>query len=118
MDAQRNVTDKGGTMRLGAQPTTLTPTSKAFNCYGNTNISERHRHRFEFNNTYREQFQNAGLLISGTSPDGQLVEVIELPNHLWFVGVQYHPEFKSQPTKPHPLFDGFIAAAVQQHGKN
>jgi CTP synthase len=118
MDAQRNVTDKGGTMRLGAQPTTLTPSGKAFNCYGNKNISERHRHRFEFNNTYREQIQNAGLLISGTSPDGKLVEVIELPNHLWFVGVQYHPEFKSQPTKPHPLFDGFIAAAVQQHGKN
>ncbi|MDR2756470.1 MAG: CTP synthase [Planctomycetaceae bacterium] len=117
MDAQRNVTDKGGTMRLGAQPTVLISTSLVFRCYGGTNISERHRHRFEFNNNYREQLQNHGLLIAGTSPDGKLVEVIELPNHPWFVGVQYHPEFKSQPTKPHPLFDGFIAAAVQQHEK-
>lgn len=117
MDAQRNVTDKGGTMRLGAQPAILTPSGKAFSCYRNTTISERHRHRFEFNNIYRERFQNAGLLISGTSPDSKLVEVIELPDHLWFVGVQYHPEFKSQPTNPHPLFDGFIAAAVQRHGK-
>ncbi|MDR2438029.1 MAG: CTP synthase [Planctomycetaceae bacterium] len=117
MDAQRNVTDKGGTMRLGSQPTVLISTSQVFKCYGNTHISERHRHRFEFNNNYREQLHNHGLLIAGTSPDGKLVEVIELPNHPWFVGVQYHPEFKSQPTKPHPLFDGFIAAAVQQHGK-
>jgi CTP synthase len=115
MDEQRNVTEKGGTMRLGSQPTILTPTSQAFRCYGCENISERHRHRFEFNNAYREQL--AGLLIAGTSPDGKLVEVIELPDHPWFVGVQYHPEFKSQPTKPHPLFDGFVAAAVRQHGK-
>ncbi|MDR3198405.1 MAG: CTP synthase [Planctomycetaceae bacterium] len=115
MDAQRNITDKGGTMRLGAQPTVLTSASRTFGCYGNKNISERHRHRFEFNNDYRELLQNNGLLIAGTSPDGKLVEVVELPNHPWFVGVQYHPEFKSQPTKPHPLFDGFIAAAVQHH---
>jgi CTP synthase len=112
LNEQKTITDKGGTMRLGAQPTILTTGSKAATCYGTPDISERHRHRYEFNNAYREQFIAKGLRIAGTSPDGSLVEVIELPDHPWFVGVQYHPEFKSQPTKSHPLFAGFIGAAL------
>ncbi|MDR2172121.1 MAG: CTP synthase [Planctomycetaceae bacterium] len=112
LDEQRNIADKGGTMRLGAQVTILKEASKAFKSYGRNEISERHRHRYEFNNNYRVKFNEAGLMIAGTSPDGGLVEVVELKNHAWFVGVQYHPEFKSKPTKPHPLFDNFIAAAI------
>ncbi|MDR1291158.1 MAG: CTP synthase [Planctomycetaceae bacterium] len=117
LDEQRNITDKGGTMRLGAQATILDESSKSFNSYMSKNISERHRHRYEFNNDYRKKFGEAGLLIAGTSPDGGLVEVVELPDHPWFVGVQYHPEFKSKPTKPHPLFANFVAAAIN-HAKN
>ena len=113
LDEQRNITDKGGTMRLGAQPMVLTAGSKVFTCYGTPNILERHRHRFEFNNEYRERLQNAGLVIAGTSPDGKLVEAVENPDHPWFVAVQYHPEFKSQPTCPHPLFSGFVESAVR-----
>ncbi len=113
LDEQRTVTDKGGTMRLGAQPAALVAGSKAAECYGSLKISERHRHRYEFNNSYREQFEAAGMRIVGTSPDGSLVEIIELPEHPWFVAVQFHPEFKSQPTRPHPLFSGFVGAAVQ-----
>jgi CTP synthase len=116
LDEQRNVTDKGGTMRLGSQATILNESGKAFQSYENKNITERHRHRYEFNNYYRDKLKDAGLMISGTSPDGGLVEVVELPDHPWFVGVQYHPEFKSKPTKPHPLFDNFIAAAIE-HAK-
>ncbi|MGO8691024.1 MAG: CTP synthase [Thermoguttaceae bacterium] len=112
LDEQRSVTDKGGTMRLGAQPAKLRSGSKAAKCYGTEAISERHRHRYEFNNAYRQQFEAGGMVVVGTSPDGALVEVIEIPEHPWFVGVQYHPEFKSQPTRPHPLFAGFIGAAV------
>ena len=112
LDEQRNVTDIGGTMRLGTQPTVLVAESKAFSCYGCSDISERHRHRFEFNNEYREQLHSAGLVITGTSPDGKLVEAVEIPAHPWFVAVQFHPEFKSQPTRPHPLFCGFVAAAI------
>ncbi len=112
LDEQRSVTDKGGTMRLGAQPAKLRAGSKAAKCYGTEAISERHRHRYEFNNAYRQQFEAGGMVVVGTSPDGALVEVIEIPEHPWFVGVQYHPEFKSQPTRPHPLFAGFIGAAV------
>ncbi len=113
LDEQKTITDKGGTMRLGAQPTRLSPGSKAAACYGTLDISERHRHRYEFNNAYRQQFADAGMKFAGTSPDGELVEVIELDDHPWFVGVQYHPEFKSQPTRSHPLFAGFIGAAVE-----
>ena len=113
LDEQRTVTDKGGTMRLGAQPAALVAGSKAAECYGSLKISERHRHRYEFNNGYREQFEAAGMRIVGTSPDGSLVEIIEIPEHPWFVAVQFHPEFKSQPTRPHPLFSGFVGAAVQ-----
>jgi CTP synthase len=113
LDEQKSITDKGGTMRLGAQPAKLAPGSKAARCYGAEQISERHRHRYEFNNAYRQRFEAQGLCIAGTSPDGSLVEIIEVPNHPWFVAVQYHPEFKSQPTRPHPLFAGFIGAAVE-----
>jgi len=112
LDEQKTITDKGGTMRLGAQPTRLEPDSEAAKCYGTTEISERHRHRYEFNNRYRQQFVANGLRFSGTSPDGSLVEVIELAEHPWFVAVQYHPEFKSRPTSPQPLFAGFVGAAV------
>jgi CTP synthase len=113
LDAQKNVTDMGGTMRLGAQPARLATESKSAACYGSLEISERHRHRYEFNNDYRRRFADAGMLFAGLSPDGALVEAIELPDHPWFVGVQYHPEFKSQPTKAHPLFAGFVAAALK-----
>jgi len=113
LDEQRTKTDKGGTMRLGAYPAVLQPDSLAAQAYGTLEISERHRHRYEFNNEYRHSLTQAGLAITGTSPDGKLVEVIELPNHPWFVAVQFHPEFKSQPTKAHPLFKAFIAAALR-----
>jgi CTP synthase len=115
LDEQKEITQKGGTMRLGAQPTQLEAGTVAAQCYGKNNISERHRHRYEFNNVYRQQFAAHGMRFSGTSPDGALVEVIELPGHPWFVAVQYHPEFKSKPTAPQPLFDGFVAAAVQRN---
>jgi CTP synthase len=112
---QKTITDKGGTMRLGAHPAKLTPKSCAAQCYQAAEISERHRHRYEFNNIYRAQFTASGMEFSGTSPDGSLVEIVEIPSHPWFVGVQFHPEFKSQPFRPHPLFDGFVAAAVRHH---
>jgi CTP synthase len=114
LDEQKNVTDKGGTMRLGAHKSVLVPGSKAAECYGTDVISERHRHRYEFNNAYRQQFIAHGMRIVGTSPDGSLVEVVEIAEHPWFLAVQYHPEFKSQPTRPHPLFAGFVAAAVRR----
>jgi CTP synthase len=112
LDEQKTITDIGGTMRLGAQPTRLEPDSIAAQCYGTTEISERHRHRYEFNNRYRQQFAANGLRFSGLSPDGSLVEVVELADHPWFVAVQYHPEFKSKPTAAQPLFAGFVGAAV------
>jgi len=115
LDEQKTITDKGGTMRLGAQPATLAAESRAAGCYGRLEISERHRHRYEFNNAYRQQFSAHGMEVVGTSPDGMLVEIIEIPEHLWFVAVQFHPEFKSQPTRPHPLFGGFVAAAMKRH---
>ncbi len=106
--------DLGGTMRLGAYEAALKPGSKVAEIYGSTTISERHRHRYEVNMGYREKLEAAGLLFSGTSPDGLLPEVVELPSHPWYVGVQYHPELKSKPFDPHPLFSSFIAAAVEQ----
>jgi len=114
LDEQKKVTNLGGTMRLGAHPARLTPGSRAAQCYGTTEISERHRHRYEFNNAYRSPFAKAGMVVTGTSPDGSLVEIVEIPEHPWFVAVQFHPEFKSQPTRPHPLFAGFVGAAVQR----
>ncbi len=115
LDEQRNVIDKGGTMRLGAHPARLAPGSRAHACYRVDVISERHRHRYEFNNVYRQQFVAHGMEFSGVSPDGSLVEILELPSHPWFVAVQFHPEFKSKPTAAHPLFAGFVGAAVQRH---
>jgi len=115
LDEQRAITDKGGTMRLGAQPAHLAERSKSLAAYGRPIISERHRHRYEFNNLYRQQFEANGLLFAGTSPDHELVEIIELENHPWFVAVQFHPEFKSKPIQAHPLFAQFIAAAVTKH---
>ena len=117
LDEQRQVTNLGGTMRLGSQPATLLDNSAAHLAYGQNSIHERHRHRYEFNNVYRQQYEANGFCFSGTSPDGQLVEIIELPNHPWFVAVQFHPEFKSKPTKAHPLFAGFVEAAIARHGR-
>ena len=113
MESQQHVTDMGGTMRLGAYPARLRPGSLAAECYGVPEISERHRHRYEFANQYRETFEKNGMRFSGLSPDGSLVEIIELPDHPWFVGVQFHPELKSRPTRAHPLFAGFVGAAVR-----
>jgi CTP synthase len=115
MDEQRGVLEKGGTMRLGAQPAVLAEGTKSAGAYGRTRISERHRHRYEFNPRYRAQLEQAGLVIAGTSPDGTLVEIVELADHPWFVAVQFHPEFKSKPTAAHPLFSGLVAAAVERH---
>ena len=114
LDEQKAITNLGGTMRLGSRPAKLLPGSRVAACYGTESITERHRHRYEFNNNYRQQFAAHGMQVSGTSPDGVLVEVVEIPDHPFFVGVQYHPEFKSQPIKAHPLFAGFIGAAVQR----
>jgi CTP synthase len=105
--------EKGGTMRLGAYPCVLKETSLAGRDYGQTQIMERHRHRYEFNNAYREKLSAAGLAITGTSPNGELVEIVELPDHPWFLGCQFHPEFKSGPMDPHPLFRGYIRAALE-----
>ena len=113
MDEQRSVVDMGGTMRLGNQPTVLTAGTKIADAYQTTEIVERHRHRYEFNHNYRKMYEEGGMVIAGTSPDGKLVEAIELENHPWFVAVQYHPEFKSRPVAPHPLFAAFVAAAVK-----
>lgn len=115
LNEQREITQMGGTMRLGSQPTTLAAGSKSLLAYGGDTIAERHRHRYEFNNVYRDQFRDGGMLFAGTSPDGELVEICELTNHPWFVAVQFHPEFKSKPTKSHPLFAGFIEAAIARH---
>jgi CTP synthase len=113
MESQQHVTDMGGTMRLGAYPCRLRPGSLAAEMYGVPEVSERHRHRYEFANAYRDQFVAHGIVLSGLSPDGSLVEIIELPDHPWFLGCQFHPELKSRPTRPHPLFAGFIGAALK-----
>ena len=113
MDEQHEIVNKGGTMRLGAYPAALKPGSRAAEIYGATEISERHRHRYEVNNAYRDTLEAKGLVISGTSPDGSLVEMIELPDHPWFVAGQFHPELKSRPMGPAPLFASFIEAAAR-----
>ena len=115
---QRGITNLGGTMRLGAYPCRLLGSSKADQAYGTSEISERHRHRYEFNNEYRETLSRHGLLLSGFSPDGALVETVELPSHPWFVGGQFHPEFKSRPRRPHPLFREFIRASLARQAGN
>ena len=112
LEEQRKVQRKGASMRLGVWPTHLTPGTLAAQVYGRVETSERHRHRYEFNNNYREQMTAAGLVIAGTSPDGTLVEVIELKDHPWFIATQYHPEFLSKPNAPHPLFRGFLGACL------
>jgi CTP synthase len=114
MADQRNVTDKGATMRLGAYPCVLSPGTKAAAAYGTSEISERHRHRYEVNNDYRAALSAKGMVFSGLSPDHRLVEMIELPDHPYFVGCQFHPEFKSRPQEPHPLFQAFIGAALHE----
>ena len=114
LDSQLKVTDKGGTMRLGAYPCRLEPGSRVMEIYGETEISERHRHRYELNNEYRDRLSEAGLRLSGTSPDGGLVEIIELSDHPFFIATQFHPELKSRPTRPHPLFAAFVGAAIQR----
>jgi CTP synthase len=117
MNEQHDVVDKGGTMRLGAQACHLKPGTKAQAAYGQDVIRERHRHRYEVNNAYRSALEENGLVVSGTSPDGGLVEIIELPGHPWFVACQFHPEFLSKPNAPHPLFSGFVKAAVKYREK-
>ncbi|TLM98072.1 MAG: CTP synthase, partial [Actinobacteria bacterium] len=112
MRDQQGVADMGGTMRLGAYPCKVTPDTKGWAAYGEEVIYERHRHRYEVNNAYRQQLADAGLVISGVSPDGKLVEMVELPDHPWFLGNQGHPEFKSRPTRPAPLFRDFVGATV------
>jgi CTP synthase len=111
---QQDVVDLGGTMRLGLYPCRLLTDSLAYRLYEDTVVYERHRHRYEFNNAYRSPFLESGYLISGTSPDGRLVEIIERPDHPFFIATQFHPEFKSRPSKPHPLFNGFIQAVIDQ----
>lgn len=114
MEEQKQVNERGGTMRLGKWPCVLKANSLAAKAYETHEINERHRHRYEFNNDYRDRFAQAGMVASGLSPDGQLVEIIELPGHPWFLAVQFHPEFLSKPTKAHPLFRDFVAASLRQ----
>jgi CTP synthase len=114
LEDQKTVTQKGATMRLGAQVCRLAEDSLAAKCYEAAEVSERHRHRYEFNPDYRDAMINAGMSLSGLSPDSRLVEIIELPDHPWFLAVQFHPEFKSKPHEPHPLFLGFIEAALNR----
>ncbi len=114
MDSQRGIENKGGTMRLGAYPCVMKAGTKSAEAYGTLEISERHRHRWEYNNIYREQLEVLGLKIVGTSPDDRLVEMVELKGHPWFVGVQFHPEFKSRPNRPHPLFREFVRASLER----
>jgi CTP synthase len=114
LDEQKGVKQRGGTMRLGSYPCRLAPESRARAAYGAESIQERHRHRYEFNASYREAFESAGYAITGTSPDGTLAEIVEIPEHPWFVAVQFHPEFKSKPIAAHPLFRDFVGAAIRR----
>ena len=114
MPDQQHVDGKGGTMRLGSYPCRLREGTRSFAAYGTAEIRERHRHRWEFNNLYREKFEQAGMRVAGVNPERDLVEVVELPDHPWFVGVQFHPELKSRPNRPHPLFAGFVGAALRR----
>jgi CTP synthase len=114
LDEQRRVVEKGGTMRLGSYPCRLEPGTRAHEAYGADETVERHRHRYEFNNEFREEFAQAGLIASGTSPDGGLVEICEIRDHPFMIGTQFHPELRSRPNRPHPLFSGFIRAALER----
>jgi CTP synthase len=113
MEEQKKVIDKGATMRLGSYECALTPGTLAHKAYGKDSVRERHRHRFEVNNAYVGQLQRAGMTVSGINPRRNLVEIVELKDHPWFVGVQFHPEFQSKPSAPHPLFAAFIGAALK-----
>jgi CTP synthase len=117
MESQKSVKVKGGTMRLGAYPCHLGEKSLARRIYGQPDISERHRHRYEFNNAYRQSLKKAGLVISGVYPEADLVEIVELADHPWFLGCQFHPEFRSRPMDPHPLFESFVGACLKQRGE-
>ena len=117
MPNQHDVTDLGGTLRLGSYPCVLAKDSKAYELYGEETIHERHRHRYEVNNDYRTFLTEHGMMLSGMSPDNRIVEMIELPDHPWFVGTQAHPELKSRPNRPHPLFKGFIEASLKNQDK-
>ncbi|MCX7727250.1 MAG: CTP synthase, partial [Chitinispirillaceae bacterium] len=114
MEEQKKIMNLGGTMRLGAFPCRFVKDSLIRKVYGKDEVSERHRHRFEFNNSYREMFEKGGMLLSGFSPNNLLVETVEIPSHPWFIGVQFHPEFKSRPIDPHPLFKGFVGASIEK----
>ena len=118
MPDQNDEMDKGGTMRLGAYPCVIKAGTLLEKCYGENLIQERHRHRYEFNNEFRDEFEKAGMVISGTSPDSRLVEAVENPSCDFFVGVQYHPEFKSRPDRPHPLFREFVCTCVKKQMQN
>lgn len=114
MPGQTDDLEKGGTMRLGAYPCQMTEGSLLNRCYGVCEASERHRHRYEFNNAYRTTMEEKGLMLSGRSPDDRIIEAVELPKHEFYLGVQFHPEFKSRPNRPHPLFVGLIKAAMNR----
>jgi CTP synthase len=113
MEEQKGVTEKGGTMRLGAYPCNIRKGTRVYEAYGKTFIRERHRHRYEFNNDYLEEFEKNGFIASGINPDSNLVEIMELKDHPWFVGVQFHPEYSSTVMKPHPLFVRFVKVAME-----
>ena len=117
MAEQKNITNMGGTMRLGAYPCKVSEDSNLFRAYGETMISERHRHRYEFNNKYIEEFKKHGMKITGINPDTNLVEVVEIEDHPWYVASQYHPEYKSTVARPHPMFVGFVEAMLKYHNK-
>ena len=117
MESQKDVVDKGGTMRLGAWDCNIVKDSIAYKVYGTESIKERHRHRFEFNEAYKSQIEAAGMKATGFNPETGLVEIIEIPSHNWFVGVQYHPEYKSTVANPHPLFVAFVKAALKFKNK-
>jgi CTP synthase len=118
LPGQEEIEDKGATMRLGAYPCVIQEGSRVHDIYGTREISERHRHRYEFNNDYRDRLQEAGLVLSGLSPDGGLVEMIELPDHPFFIASQFHPEFKSKPFSVHPLFHAFVEAAIRRQAES
>ena len=118
MESQQGISKKGGTMRLGAYPCKIRPNTIMATAYGEEMISERHRHRYEFNNNFREEIENKGMQITGTSPTGELVETVEIPNHPFYIGVQFHPEFKSRPNRAHPLFKAFVAASLKRSQNN
>ncbi|MGY8932423.1 MAG: glutamine amidotransferase-related protein, partial [Flavobacteriales bacterium] len=113
MENQHKVENKGGTMRLGSYNCTLNKNSNSYNAYQNIKIQERHRHRYEFNNSYLNDFNNSGMNCVGENPENKLIEIVEIPSHPWFVGVQFHPEYRSTVLKPHPLFSGFIDACIK-----